>query len=126
LELQTARGIGGIPRSWDQGGGHDARNVSQGTFGISSEEVRIYIYSLPGGGAYCTPTLVLCFDRAELKVDVLREISHEREDFVHAIVSYTTPELVRTFRIVHRDGLDTLFQEFSIFDKLRLGRNRSI
>ena len=45
----------------------------------------VRIYSLPGGSAYYTPASVLCFDRAELKVDVLREISHKREDFAHAL-----------------------------------------
>jgi hypothetical protein len=38
MELQTARGIGEIPRSWDQGSGHKPRNACQGTFGMSSEE----------------------------------------------------------------------------------------
>ena len=84
MELQTARGIGEVPRSWDQGGGHDPMNTCQGTFIMSSEEVRIY--SSPGGSAYYTLALVLCFDRAELEVDVLRKISHEREDFAHALV----------------------------------------
>lgn len=40
--------------------------------------------SLPGGGAYHTLAMILCFDRVELEVDKLREISHERENFAHA------------------------------------------
>jgi hypothetical protein len=116
MELQTARGIGEIPRSWDQGSGHEPRNACQGTFGI-----RVRIYSLPGGGAYYTLPSVLCFDRAELKVDVLREISHEREDFAYAPVH--DAQACKNIHDCARDGVDTLF---SGFYKLRLGRNQSI
>ena len=75
--------------------------------------------SLPGGGAYYTLSAVLCFDRVELEVDVLREISHERENFTHTRVHYT-----QGGKNVHdcaRDGTSTLFGV--VFVLLRSGRN---
>jgi hypothetical protein len=41
--------------------------------------------NLPGGGAYYALATILSFDHLELKVDVLREIPHERENFAHAL-----------------------------------------
>jgi hypothetical protein len=124
MELQTARGIGEIPRSWDQGGGHDPRNVCVKEHSAMSSEKEVRIYSLPSGGAYYTPASVLCFDRAELKVDVLREISDEREDFADALVH--DAQGCKDVQDCARDGLDTLFRELSVFDRLRLGRNQGI
>ena len=66
------------------------------------------IYSSPGRGAYYTPASVLCFDRAELKVDVLREVSDEREDFAHALVH--DPQRCKNIQDCARDGVDTLFR----------------
>jgi hypothetical protein len=74
-----------------------------------SERRGSHIYSsLPGGGAYYTPASVLSFDRAELKIDVLREISHEREDFAHALVH--DAQACKNIQDCARDGLDTLFR----------------
>ena len=123
MELQTTRGIGEIPRTWYQCGGHDPRNAYQGNI-RHEQRRRSHIYSLPGGGAYYTPASVLCFDRAELKVDVLREISYEREDFAHALVHHAQGR--KNIQDCARDGLDTLFRSFRVFDELRLGRNQSI
>ena len=84
------------------------------------------IYSSPGRGAYYTPALVLCFDRAEFKVDVLREISDEREDFAHALIH--DAQGCKDIQDCARDGVDTLFRGVIIyfFDKVRLGRNQII
>jgi hypothetical protein len=94
MELQTARGIGEIPTSRDQGGGHD--RVKEHSAMNSEEGLRIY--SLPGGSAYYTPGLVLCFDRAGLKVDVLQK--YRMKGRSSRTPSYMTPKAVRTFSIV--------------------------
>jgi len=85
-------------------------NAYQRIFDISGGEVRVY--GLPGGGAYYTLALVLCFDRIELKADVLREISHERENFAYALVHNT--QGCKNIHDCARDGLDTLFRSFQI------------
>lgn len=73
---------------------------------MSNGEVRIH--SLPGGSAYYTLASVLCFDRAELKVDKLREISHEREDFAHALGH--DAHGCKNIQNCARDGMNTLFR----------------
>jgi hypothetical protein len=85
----------------------------KGTFGMRKKRGSHIYSSLPGGGAYDTPAFVLRFDRAELKVDVLREISYEREDFAHALVHHT--QGCKNIQDCVRDGLDTLFRSFSNF-----------
>jgi hypothetical protein len=50
----------------------------------------------------------MCLDHAELKVDVLREIPHEREDFAHALVHDT--QACKNIQGCARDGLYTLFR----------------
>lgn len=43
-------------------------------------------HSLPSGCAYHTFTVILSLDRAPLKVDVLREIPHEGNDFTDTVI----------------------------------------
>jgi len=51
--------------------------------------------------------MILSFDGVELKVDVLREISHEREDFAHALVH--DAQCGEEVDDGGRDGLGALF-----------------
>ena len=53
---------------------------------ISATRGRDRSRNLPGGGAYYALATILSFDRVELKVDVLGEIPHERENFAHTLI----------------------------------------
>ena len=87
---------------------------------LSYERVRVMdilacvaerLRSLPGGGAYYTLAVVLCLDRLELEVDILREIPHEREDFAHARIHDAQGD--QNIHDCARDGVGTLHRSFS-------------
>jgi hypothetical protein len=123
LQPETARGVGEIPRSWDQGGGHDPKNTCQGN--IRHERAKRLAYIAYQVAAHITPLPRSC-PLIVLNSKLMYCEKYRTKGRISRTPSYMTPKPVRTFRIVLEMDLTRCLGEFSIFDKLRLGRNQSM
>lgn len=111
MELQTARGIWEIPRSWDQGGGHDPGTAFQGTSNMSSEEgSHIYILAYQVA-AHTTPLPRSCA-LIVLNSKFMYCEKYRTKGRISRTPSYMTPKPVRTFIIVPEMEWTRCFPEF--------------